>query len=162
MAVINNVSYSWSMIEISFPDTLGGDGAAKPTGSILKGITSIKWNKTRKVENNYGLGGDVIGRGFGNRSCSASIVMDYALINYLRTIAGGSLMDLGEFNITISFSNGDFSSGENAVKPQTVVLEGCLFNEDGLEAQQDDTNITHEFDLNPYRILIDDKESKWL
>lgn len=154
------------MIEISFPQTLGD--ARVDNTTVLKGITSIKWNKTRKVENNYGIGGNVIGRGFGNKSCSASIVMDYALTNYLRTIAGNSLMDLGEFDLTISFSNSDFGSAASGSDPQIVKLKQCLFNEDGFEAQQDDTNITHEYDLNPFDIVIckkgedDSAGSKWL
>jgi len=164
-AIINNVSYSWSMIEISFPDTLGGSGGTtfNKNASVLKGITSIKWNKTRKVEQNYGIGGNPIGRGFGNKSCTASIVMDYALTNYLRSVAGNSLMDLGEFDLIISFSNTSFG-GEDASgsTPQQVTLKGCLFNEDGFEAQQDDTNITHEYDLNPYDIIIGTGSSKWL
>ena len=36
----------------------------------------------------------------------------------------------------------------------TVTLKGCIFTEDCLESQQDDTNITHEFDLNPFDIQI--------
>ena len=36
----------------------------------------------------------------------------------------------------------------------TVTLKGCIFIEDCLESQQDDTNITHEFDLNPFDIQI--------
>ena len=35
-----------------------------------------------------------------------------------------------------------------------VRKKGCAFWEDCLESQQDDTNITHEFDLNPFDIQI--------
>lgn len=31
----------------------------------MQGVSEIKWNKTRKVENNYGIGGNAINRGFG-------------------------------------------------------------------------------------------------
>ena len=36
----------------------------------------------------------------------------------------------------------------------TVTLKGCIFTEDCLESQQDATNITHAFDLNPFAIQI--------
>ena len=44
--------------------------------------------------------------------------------------------------------------GEGEITEETVTLKGCIFNEDGFEANQDDTNLTHEFDLNPYDIVI--------
>ena len=36
----------------------------------------------------------------------------------------------------------------------TITLKGCIFSEDAMESQQDDTNITHEFDLNPFDISV--------
>ena len=62
MAIINNVAYSWSMIRISIPAL---DISEEST--IMQGVSEIKWNKTRKVENNYGIGGNAINRGFGNK-----------------------------------------------------------------------------------------------
>ena len=43
--------------------------------TIMQGVSEIKWNKTRKVENNYGIGGNAINRGFGNKTCTASITV---------------------------------------------------------------------------------------
>lgn len=152
-AIINNVAYSWSMIRITIP-ALG----ITEDSTIMQGVSEIKWNKTRKVENNYGLGGNAINRGFGNKVCTASIVMDYNTQNQLRAIAG-SLMDLGEFDLIISFTNA--YAGEDWAS-QTVTLKGCLFNEDGMESKQDDTNITKEFNLNPFDIITGDSVSSWL
>lgn len=99
MAIINNVAYSWSMIRISIPAL---DISEEST--IMQGVSEIKWNKTRKVEKNYGIGGNAISRGFGNKTCTASITMDYNTVSQLRALAG-SLMDLGEFDLIISFTN---------------------------------------------------------
>ena len=50
MAIINNVAYSWSMIRISIPAL-----DISEDSTIMQGVSEIKWNKTRKVENNYGM-----------------------------------------------------------------------------------------------------------
>lgn len=147
MAVINNVAYSWSMI------TLASTALAIDEGStVLQGVSAIKWNKARKIESNYGLGGLPVSRGFGNMTYTASITMDYETQQTLRSTYG-SLMDIGEFDLIVSFSN-PFAS--DSWESTTVTLKGCIFSEDGMESQQDDTNITKDFDLNPFDIVIGD------
>lgn len=76
--------------------------------------------------------------------------MDYATQQLLRSVYG-SLLEIGEFDLIISFANP--MAGEDWTTT-TVTLKGCIFTEDCLESQQDDTNITHEFDLNPFDIQI--------
>ena len=76
--------------------------------------------------------------------------MDYATQQALRSTYG-SLMDIGEFDLIVSFAN---PMGTDDWDTSSVTLKGCIFNEDGMESQQDDTNITHEFDLNPFDIQI--------
>lgn len=49
---INNVAYSWSMIQLQ--TSLSGENAQSP---IFVDCTSIKWSTERKVESIYGLGG---------------------------------------------------------------------------------------------------------
>lgn len=68
----------------------------------------------------------------------------------------GSLMDVGEFDLIISFANPMASDDWTTT---TVTLKGCIFSEDGMESQQDDTNIVHEFDLNPFDIQIGDGDT---
>lgn len=143
--IVNNVAYSWAMIELTSP-ALTGSNNANPT--ILQGVSGIKWNIKRNVKTNYGLGGEPVNRGFGNREYTASITMDYNTQVQLRALKG-SLMALGEFDLVISFAN---ELGTDDWTTETVTLEGCLFTEDGMEANQDDTNITKEFDLNPFKI----------
>jgi hypothetical protein len=145
--IINNVAYSWSMVELVSP-VLAGNDTTNP--SILQGVSGIKWNIKHKVEPNYGLGGEPANRGFGNTEYTASITMDYNTQTQLRKLRG-SLMSIGEFDLIVSFAN---ALGTTNWVTETVTLKGCLFNEDGMETQQDDTNITKEFDLNPFRIII--------
>lgn len=145
MAIINNVSYSWAMIQLSAPALTGTGGS-----TVLNGVSAIKYSIKQNVKPNYGLGGRIIGRGFGNIECTASITMDYNTQVELRNMCG-SLRNLGEFDLVVSFGN---FVGEGEITEETVTLKGCIFNEDGFEANQDDTNLTHEFDLNPYDIVI--------
>jgi len=142
--IINNVSYSWAMIELSAPALTGTGGSA-----ILNGVSAIKYSSKQNIKDNYGLHGKKVGRGFGNIETSASITMDYNTQVELRNMAG-SLRNLGEFDLVISFGN---FVGEGEVTEETVTLQGCIFDEDAMEANQDDTNLTHEFDLHPFAIV---------
>lgn len=76
--------------------------------------------------------------------------MDHATQQMLHSTYG-SLMDIREFDLIVSFANPIASDDWETT---TVTLKGCIFSEDGMETQQDDTNITHEFDLNPFDITI--------
>lgn len=144
---INNVAYSWAMLQITSP-ALTGSTDANPI--ILQGVTSLKWNRKKKVETNYGLGGEPANRGIGNTEYTAQITMDYNTQVQLRQLKG-SLMELGEFDLIVSFAN-EFNSEDFST--ETVTLKGCLFNEDGMEVSQDDTSITKEFELNPFKIEL--------
>ena len=143
---VNNVAYSWSMVQLTAP-ALTGSANANPI--ILSGVSAVKWNIEHKVETNYGLGGQPVNRGFGNTVYTASITMDYNTQVQLRALKG-SLMNLGEFDLVISFAN---DLGSDDWVEETITLQGCLFNEDGMEVSQDDTNITKEFNLNPFKIV---------
>lgn len=135
------------MVELT-SSALTGSTSANPV--ILSGVSAIKWNIEHKVETNYGLGGQPVNRGFGNTTYTASITMDYNTQVQLRALKG-SLMELGEFDLVVSFSN---DLGSDDWVEETVTLKGCLFNEDGMEVSQDDTNITKEFQLNPFKIVL--------
>ena len=120
MAIINNVAYSWSMITLS-STALGIDEGS----TTLEGVSAIKWSKKRKVESNYGMGGRPVSRGFGNITYTASITMDYATQQLLRSVYG-SLLEIGEFDLIISFANP--MAGEDWTTT-TVTLKGCIFTE---------------------------------
>lgn len=141
---INNVAYSWSMIQLQ--TSLAGENAQSP---IFVDCTSIKWNTVRKVESIYGLGGQPRKRGFGNVTYEASITLPFSTQIELRNKStDGTLLGLGEFNLIVSWLN---DLGAN-VSSETVTLAGCILTQSGMEASQDDTSITKEFDLHPHRI----------
>lgn len=152
MAVINNVVASWSMIKLQMSATNANSslGISDPGGEdgILIETTSIKWNCSRKIEDIYGLGGQSRGRGFGNVTYTASITLPYQTQCQLQSYGNGTLMGLGEFNLIISWQN-DLAQN---ISFDTVTLAGCVFSESSMEANQDDTSLTHEYDLHPYRI----------
>ena len=151
MATINNVAYSWSMIQLTSSSLTG---TSDPNPHVLVGVSAIEWNTKQNIQTNYGLGGKGVNRGFGNIEHSAKITMDY---NTQLQLRGGlsSLRAIGEFDLVISYAN---PVGENIsltdLTTETVTLKGCVFSEDGMDAKQDDTNLTKEFVLNPFDIII--------
>ena len=157
---INGVAYNWTMLQMVIP----GLGINNPDDSILLGVSALKYEKSREIKKNYGSGGNLSSRGFGNKVCTASITMDLNTQLKLRN-AVGSLLDLGQFDIHVSFANPivDFAAnagsnpnvdGSDDWDTKTVVIKGCVFNKDAMESQNDDDNITTEFDLNPLDIEI--------
>ena len=143
-ATINNVAYSWSMIQLQ--TNLSGESESNP---ILVDATAISWNSDRKIESIYGLGGQPRKRGFGNVTYEASITLPYGTQMTLRQkSADGTLLGLGEFNLIISWVN-DLAAN---ITSETVTLAGCILSQGGMDASQDDTSITKEFDLHPHRI----------
>lgn len=158
--LINNVAYNWSMVQITAPD-LGFNGT-NPVELI--GVSALSWNIKREVKKNYGLGGHLASRGFGNRECEAKITMDYRTQDAIRNGAA-SLIDIGQFDLVVSFAdpvidNGVSEAGgvpgdnSSAWTTQTVTIKGCVFSEDGMESKSGDENIDKEFDLNPLDIIL--------
>lgn len=144
MTQINNVAHSWSMIQLQ--TNLANENEQTP---LFIDCTAIKWNTERKVESIYGLGGQPRKRGFGNVTYSGSITMPYGTQVMLREQSeDGTLLGLGEFNLTVTWLN-DLAQN---ISTESVTLAGCLFTEAGMEASQDDTSISKEFDLHPHRI----------
>jgi hypothetical protein len=141
---INNVAYSWSMVQLQ--TNLSGESASAP---IFVDCTSISWSTERKIDSIYGLGGQPRKRGFGNVTYSASITLPYSTQITLREKSpDGTLLGLGEFNLIVSWVN---DLAENTTS-ETVTIAGCLLAQSGMEAKQDDTSISKDFDLHPHRI----------
>lgn len=144
---VNNTAYSWSLVELT---SLALTGEANANPIILAGVVGISWERVWNVQTNYGMGGKPINRGFGNVNYTATITMDYNTQVQLRALKGG-LTNIGEFDLTISFAN---KIGSDDFTTETVTLKSCLFTEDGMEVNQDDTQITRQFQLNPMDIVI--------
>jgi len=143
-AIINNVAYSWSMIQLQ--TNLSGESESSP---ILVDCTAINWNTERKIEPIYGLGGQPRKRGFGNVTYEASITLPYGTqISLREKSSDGTLLGLGEFNLIVSWVN-DVAAD---VTSETITLAGCILAQGGMDASQDDTSLTKEFNLHPHRI----------
>lgn len=162
MATINNVDYSWSIIEI----TSAGTNGITSFSNIAPHITGIKWSTKRNIKTNYGLKGNPVGRGVGNVEYTASITIDETGLQLLReaamaaaAAAGGTVLDspasdllnLGQFDIQVSWASESLMS-TGITNTHTVTLEGCVFSDDGLDASQDATQLTTELNLNPFKI----------
>jgi len=133
--LINGRAYDWSMIEFQFSNIVG---------EPIMGIQAIKWNRSRKIEMNYGVGAHPQSRGFGNITPTASISLDYnAQVTLQRLSPDGTLEGLGEFDLIIAYNHPEDG------KTITTALRRCIFSEDGLDANQDDTNLVSEIPLNP-------------
>ena len=92
MAKINNVEYSWSMIQLQ--TNLNGESPDKP---LFVAATAVSWKADRKMENVYGLGGQPRGRGFGNVTYEGQIELPYSTQVYLRSQStNGTLLGLGD------------------------------------------------------------------
>lgn len=143
---------------IQLQTTLSGESESSP---LFVDCTSISWSTERNVESIYGLGGQPRKRGFGNVTYEASITLPFSTQITLREASSnGTLLGLGEFNLVVSWVN-DLSQ---SISTETVTLAGCIFTQSGMEANQDDTSITKEFDLHPHRIYtnkVSQDSSQW-
>lgn len=124
-AKINNVAYSWSMIQLTTTG-ITGESTSNP---IFVDCTAVSWSTERKIESIYGLGGQPRKRGFGNVTYSASITLPYSTQVELRSKSSdGTLLGLGEFNLVVSWVN-DLAQN---VTTETVTIAGCLLAQSGM------------------------------
>ena len=140
---INHVNCSWAMLTIKVAEW--GD-------EELIAAKSIDWDATRKIETNYGQGGQPMGRGIGNVTYTGKITLPIDTINTLCEIEGNetkTLMGLGSFDLIVDWTFDGDTTTHNAT------LKDCCFNSMGMSAKQDDTSIDREYDLNPFRIYTD-------
>jgi len=130
------------MIEFNFSNVAGG---------AIAGITSVKYERDRKIENNYGVGSEPISKGYGNITYTASITMDKNASQELQALSpDGILENLGEFDLVVSFNHPE--SGATVID----TIRGCVFSNQGTDVSQDDTKIEREYNLNPGKIDFGD------
>lgn len=142
MARINDREYDWSMLEIKLSNV---------AGEPITGVTSVKYSRDRDVKANYGVGSNPVGRGYGNYEYKASITLNMKAAEQLRALSpDGNLMGLGEFDLIVSYLH---PKQDNMV---IHTIKNCIFSNDGVEANQGDTEITTEYDLNPLGMSFSD------
>jgi hypothetical protein len=104
-------------------------------GSPVVGITKIDYKQTQKKENLYGIGRDVVGRGYGNFEYSGSIelyIEEWKKI--VQAAPNNSPLEIPYFTITISY-------GGAGVVPTQDILYNVEFLENPFMSNQGDTNI---------------------
>ncbi len=112
----------------------------KILGAPVASVSAISYTEEQAKENNFGAGSRPVSRGQGAINASASITMSMNDVEAIRDVAlNGSLLNVLPFDIEVSYLN--------AQKVVTHVLKNCEFTNDGVEASQDDKDITRSFDL---------------
>lgn len=104
-------------------------------GTPIIGITSIKYNRKQKKENNYGFGAEPVSRGYGQREYEGSI--DLYLDTWKSIIdasPGRDALAIGPFDIQVLF-------GGQGVLTTKDVLKACEFLEDPFDGKSGDTKL---------------------
>lgn len=104
-------------------------------GTPIIGITSIKYSKKQKKENNWGFGADPISRGYGLREYEGSIEI---YMDVWKSIIDSSPnrdpLSIPPFDIQVLF-------GGTGVLTTKDVLKACEFTEDSFEGKSGDTKL---------------------
>lgn len=136
--MINGTSYSWSQIEIRLSNVV----------QPLSGISKIEYGDEQNRTFNFGANNRPVSDAYGNVTSNASITIHMDDIEALRkSVPSGSLMDLGKFDVIVSFLHPDES------KKTVHTIKNCAFSENGVSVSQDDTIIEKDYNLNPSHVL---------
>ena len=122
--LINGVAYSWADVRCVI------------MGTLLSGITAIKYDDEQKMQNNYGAGNIPVSRGYGNKESTASITIQSEELEALSTAAPGKrIQDFPPFDIIVSFQpssgnivthtikNAQFTTNKRDMKQGDMVIE---------------------------------------
>lgn len=127
--LINGVSYSWANVKLVL------------FGVPVIGITQVEYKRKQKKENNYGMGTEPIGRGYGNKEYEGKITLYREEWNAIIAAAPSKdPLDIPFFDIQVSFAG-------TRVLPTLDVLRACEFMEDPFTVSQGDTKIMVEIPL---------------
>lgn len=130
--LINNNRYSWASVRTTI------------NGIYIPDITAIEYSREREKELDYGAGYKPKGKIYGKEKCTAKITLNMEVVQKLREIAipfGGSIVDLPEFIITVSFL-------PNIGLPLvTHTLIGCEFLKDTVKSAVGDKDMNVELEL---------------
>lgn len=126
---INGEMYGWADVKLMV------------NGTLIKGVSAIKYGDSQTIEKMYGAGRYPIGWGKGRIDCSGSITLYKEEIVALQAAAPrGRIQDLPSFDIVVSYLP------ENGVIC-TDVLKTCKFTANQREVNEGDTSISAELEL---------------
>jgi hypothetical protein len=110
-------------------------------GTPFRSIQAINYEYGQDMQNIYGSGNGVIGRGYGNMQPKADITMLMDEVEAIQAIApGGVLQRIPEFDITVFYVDA-------AVVPRTHTIKNCRFTKNSRSVKQGDTSIAVQLDL---------------
>lgn len=107
-------------------------------GSINDLVTKIEYKRTGNHVTNYAAGSEPIGIGKGKYTYTASIEMYQEAWQAIYAASGGNPLSLLPFDIAISVLPTEDSP---ILFPYTDTLYNCVFLEDGMTTQANDTKI---------------------
>lgn len=125
VAIINGISYGWRDIYVVL------------FGQPVVGITKVTAKEKQTKTNNYGIGASPVSRGYGNIEPEASIEVYSEEFFKLITAAGGSLLKVPPFDLTIVLGNSALG-----LENKKIVLRACEFTESGIDVAQGDQKIS--------------------
>ena len=131
---INGRNYDWESIEINGP------------GGLIVGAQSINYKDSAKVENVYGKGRDILGRGRGNYEGSGNLEMLRPDFDALIGGLGSDYLGSADFTVVVSYGNDDGLT-------VTDTLQECVITDQDLSGTQGDAKIPVKLDINVKKIL---------
>lgn len=127
--LINGKAYGWSQVVVEM------------LGRPVIGVKAISWKSSQEKENIYGAGNLPVARGYGNKEFEAAITLQMTEVVGLQSaVASKSLLDIGPFNINVSFVDGNN-------KLCQYVLQNCEFMEEGVDTEQGALEVDIELPL---------------
>tara|TARA_R110000796_G_scaffold73842_5_gene165895 strand:- start:9576 stop:10004 length:429 start_codon:yes stop_codon:yes gene_type:complete len=132
--LVNGIAYSYSDIIVTV------------LGSVLAGISEVKYEDNQEVVNNFGAGRLPVSQGHGPITTEASIKIDRAeLTALIKAAPGKRLQNIGNFDVNVSYV-------PLGGIPTTDVIRNCRFMNTPGGAAQGDTTVEAELKLMPSHI----------
>lgn len=127
--LINGTAYSWSQIVLNI------------LGTQVAGVTSISYNETQEMQDNFGAGNRPVSRGYGRIQAEGSLTLHAEEVEALQAaVTTGRLQDIPEFDVVVSY----LPEGGNIV---SHTLKNCRFRTNVREVSEGDMAIEVELEL---------------
>jgi len=122
--LINGVAYSWADVRCVI------------MGTLLSGITAVKYEDVQEMQDNYAAGKYPVSRGYGNIKSSGSLTIQAEEIEALAAAApNGRIQDYPPFDVIVTFEptsgifithtlkNAQFTTNKREMKQGDMVIE---------------------------------------
>lgn len=135
--LINGRNYDWSQIVARFSNS----------DIPLIGIKKIAYGDNQEIENTYGAGNMVTGRGFGNYAadCTVSLTME-EVEKIQAAVPSGRVQDITEFDLVVSYVH------PTTAKVVVHKICNCVIPNNRREPEQNAKEIVVDLNLLPSHI----------